>query len=84
MWRTGARAGPCARVRGMNTTTAHPVGKIDTWQGRNELEASRLVKEQAKASLAASWDELHDELPGRHKARGNDPNGNGSSRSSKQ
>lgn len=31
----------------------------------------------------ATWDERHDELPGRHKARGNSPNGKCGSGSSK-
>lgn len=33
-------------------------------QGRNELEASRPDKVQAKAAWLATWDERHDELPG--------------------
>lgn len=52
-------------------------------QGRNELEASRPDKVQAKAAWLATWDERHDELPGRHKAHGNSQNGKCGSGSSK-
>lgn len=73
-------AGPWMRVKYYESTFRY-VSRLGEQseqiggQGRNKLEASRPDKEQAKGAWPTTWDERHDELPGRHKARGNGQNG---------